>query len=125
MVSSDLKIEKGIQRFINYIHRMNQLNDEQMDILLGIKINEDPTYYTSIGITIEGHREFIREMSLRTDDQLRNYFVKQIKNNDLVYQDIFSNAEKQHAIKDMQQSAKDLKSDPRRFARKIDAEFRS
>lgn len=102
---------------------MNQLNDEQMDILLGIKIKEDPTYYTSIGITIEGHRNFIREMSIRTDDQLRDYFVKQVKNNDLVYQDIFSNAEKQNAIKEMSIAAKDLKSDPRNFARKIDAEF--
>lgn len=121
----DPKTEKGIQRFINYIRRMNQLNDEQMDILLGIKINEDPTYYTSIGITIEGHRQFIRQMALRTDDQLRDYLVKQIAiNNDLVYQDIFTNAEKQKAIRDMEISAKDLKADPRGFARKVDAEFR-
>lgn len=125
MMSLDPKIEKGIQRFIKYIRRMDSIKDDnQLEILLQICTTKNPDSYTSIGIDLPGHVTFIRQMALRTDDQLRDYFVKQINNNDLVYQDIFTNAEKQRAIKDMQQSAKDLKADPRQFARKVDAEFR-
>lgn len=127
MTKLDPKIEKGIQRFIKYIRRMDSVkNDEQLDILLQICMTKNPDSYTSLGITIEGHRDFIRQMALKSDDWLRDYFVKQITvNKDLVYEDIFTNAEKQNAIKEMQQSAKDLKADPRAWARKVDQEFRS
>ena len=126
MMSLDPKIEKGIQRFIKYIRRMDSIkDDQQLEILLQICVTKNPDSYTSIGVDLAGHVQFIRQMSIRTDDQLRDYFVKQITvNKDPVYQDVFTNAEKQKAIKDMEISAKDLKSDPRQFARKVDAEFR-
>jgi hypothetical protein len=126
MARLDPKVERGIERFIKYIRRMDSIkNDVQLDILLQICMTRNPESYTSIGITIEGHRDFIRKMALKTDDQLKNYFINQIENKDLVYEDIFTNAEKQHAIRDMANAAKNVKTDPRRFARKVDQEFRS
>jgi len=122
----DSKIEKEIEKFISYIRRMNSISDdEQLALLLQISINNNPDSYTSIGVDISGHIQFIRNMALQSDDYLRSYFRKQIIiNKDPVYTDIFESSSKKRAIKEMSQAAKDLKSDPRSFARKIDAEFR-
>lgn len=120
------KIEEGIERFINYIKRMNKLNDEQMDILLGVKIQQDPAYYTSIGVTIEDHRQFIRRMASRTDAEIRKFLKDQVEiNKDPVWIEIFEDSAKKKAIIDMEKSAKDMRSDPRSFTKKIgsDIEF--
>jgi len=122
----DPKIEKEIERFISYIRRMNSITDDgQLELLLQISINRNPDAYTSIGVDILGHIQFIRNMAPQSNDFLRSYFRKQIEvNKDPVYTDIFENSSKKRAIKDMELFAKNLKSDPRSFARKIDAEFR-
>lgn len=123
----DPKIELEIERFVSYIRRMNSITDDgQLELLLQISISKNPDAYTSVGIDIPGHVRFIRQMSLKTDDYLRDHFRKQISvNKDPVYQDIFESSSKKRAIKEMKEAAKDLKSDPRFWARKVDAEFRS
>lgn len=127
MMSLDPKIEKEIEKFIGYVRRMNSITDDsQLELLLQISTSKNPDAYTSIGIDIPGHIAFIRQMSLKSDDYLRDYFRKQIGiNKDPVFTDIFENSSKKRVIKEMGEAAKDLKSDPRGFARKVDAEFRS
>lgn len=126
MLRLDSKIEKEIERFIGYIRRMNSIPDNnQLELLLQVCINNNPDAYTSIGVDISGHVNFIRQMALRSDDELRSYLKKQIVvNKDPVFTDIFESSSKKRAIKDMSQAAKDLHADPRKWARKIDAEFR-
>lgn len=126
MLRLDSKIEKEIERFVSYIKRMNSITDDnQLELLLQVCITKNPDAYTSIGVDIPGHVQFIRQMALKGDDWLRNYFRKQISvNNDPVYTDIFESSSKKRAIKEMKEAAKDLKSDPRSFARRVDAEFR-
>lgn len=126
MMSLDSKIEKEIERFIKYIRRMDSVkDDEQLELLLQVCMTKNPDSYTSIGIDIPGHAAFIRQKALKSDDELRDYFRKQTTvNKDPVYADLFENSSKKRAIKEMSNAAKDLKADPRAFARKVDAEFR-
>lgn len=126
MTMLDAKIEKEIDHFVRYIRRYDSIkDDEQLEILLQIMITRNPDAYTSIGVDIPGHVQFIRQMALKSDDWLKDYFRKQIENKDLVYEDIFTNSSKKRAITEMTNAAKDLKTDPRKFARKVDQEFRS
>lgn len=126
MMSLDPKIEREIERFVGYIRKMNSIQDDgQLELLIQISITRNPDAYTSIGVDIPGHINFIRQMGLQTDAYLRDYLRKQISvNKDPVYTDIFENSSKKRAIKEMSQAAKDFKSDPTKFARKVDQEFR-
>ena len=116
-----------IERFVKYIRRYDSIkNDEQLEVLLQICISRNPEAYTSIGVDIPGHIRFIRQMALKSDDWIKDYFRKQLTvNKDPVYEDIFTNSSKKRAIQEMTDAAKDVKADPRRFARKVDQEFRS
>lgn len=127
MMRLEPKVEKEIDRFVSYIRRMNSITDDgQLELLIQISITRNPDAYTSIGVDIPGHITFIRQMGLQTDAYLRYYLRKQIaENKDPVYTDILTNSSKKRAIKEMKEVAKDLKADPRAFARKVDAEFRS
>lgn len=116
----DPKIEQSIERFTRYIRRMNSLNNEQLKTLLKIKIDESPDYYTSIGMDVEGHIRFIRDIAMYDDDAIRKYLRDQIEvNKDPVFYDIFTDAAKKKDIADVSKMAKDIKSDPRSFARRI------
>lgn len=113
-------IENGIERFIKYIRRMSNLTDEQLEVLLGIKIAEDPIYYTSVGVDIKGHIQFIRNMALQSDDVIRKYLKDQAKvNKDPVWIELFEDAGKKKAIKEMSEAAKSIKGDPKLFARRV------
>ena len=127
MMKLDRKIEKEIDRFVSYIRRYNSIKDDgQLELLLQVVITRNPDAYTSIGVDIPGHIQFIRQMGLQTDAYMRDYLRKQIADNkDPVYTDIFESSSKKRAIVEMKEAAKDLKADPRKWARKIDAEFRS
>ena len=121
------KIEREIDRFVSYIRRMNSITDDgQLELLLQVCITRNQDTYTSIGVDIPGHVSFIRNMGLQTDAYLRDYLRKQIaENKDPVFTDIFESSSKKRAIVEMQEAAKDMKADPRKWARKIDEEFRS
>ena len=118
------KIEKEIDKFIKYIRKTNSItDDQQLEFFLTVMYNRNPDTYTSLGVDIPGHVQFIREMAKYTDDQLRDKLRKQY-NQDLAIQDIFENNSKRQAIREMTDAAKDYKSNPKLFARKVDSEFR-
>ena len=118
------KIEKEIAKFIKYIRKTNSItDDQQLEFFLTVMYNRNPDTYTSLGVDIPGHVQFIREMAKYTDDQLRDKLRKQY-NQDLAIQDIFENNSKRQAIREMTDAAKDYKSNPKLFARKVDSEFR-
>ncbi len=118
------KIENEIERFIKYIRRMNSITDDtQLEFLLQACYSRNQDSYTAIGIDLPGHVKFVREMSRYSDDKLRQMLKNQYSW-DFTIQDIFENSSKKVAIREMTDAAKDMKSDPRKFARKIDQEFR-
>ena len=118
------KIEKEIDKFIKYIRKTNSItDDQQLEFFLTVMYNRNPDTYTSLGVDIPGHVQFIREIAKYTDDQLRDKLRKQY-NQDLAIQDIFENNSKRQAIREMTDAAKDYKSNPKLFARKVDSEFR-
>lgn len=124
MTKINPKIEKEIERFIKYIRRMNSITDDtQLEFLLQACYSRNQDSYTSIGIDIPGHIKFIREMSRKTDDKIRQELQKQYEW-DFTIQDIFENSSKRVAIREMTDAAKDMKSNPKTFARKVDQEFR-
>lgn len=110
--------EDGIENFIKYIHRMNKLNDSQLGFLIQAKISNNPENYTSIGIDVKGHIDYIRCMAKYDDNTLRS-MLRKSSNEDPIFTEIFENATKKKAIKEMGNTAKDIHGDPRVFARKV------
>lgn len=116
-------IKEGIENFRKFIRRANKLSNEQLSFMISKKIEEDPIYYTSVGIDISGYIQFIRDCGKLTDDQMDNHFKKEVEvNKDPVWIEIFEDYAKKKSIKDMSILAKDFKSDPRLFAKKIGAD---
>lgn len=114
----DIQIDEGIERYIRYIKRMSALSDEQLRILLGVAIEKNPDSYMSIGIDIEGHIAHIRNMAMLTDEQLRASLKKSV--NDPIMQEVFEDNAKKRALIDMQKMAKDIKSNAKSIARRVD-----
>lgn len=115
-------IEDGTERYIAYIRRMNTLNDEQLATVLGRAFNQNTDSY--IGINLESHMSHIRQMATLTDDQLRKK-LRDAAAKDPVLQDTFEDAAQKKALSDMKNMAKDIKSDARKFARKVDKDISS
>ncbi len=114
----DQKVEEGMNRLVKYIRRMNQLNDEQLRLLLGVAMEKNPDSYTGIGIDIEGHVNWIRQMAMLDDDKLKSVLNKSAE--DPVMQEVYEDAAKKKALLDMQKAAKDIHGNPRIFARRVD-----
>lgn len=112
------EIKEGIERLIKHIRRMSSLTDEQLRTVINHGIANNPDYYMGIGIDIEGYMAYIKNMSKLTDDQIRQAFKDSA--NDPVMSEIFEDAAKKKALLEMQKMAKDIKTDARAFARKID-----
>lgn len=120
----DPKIESEIDKFIKYIRRMNSITDDnQLEMLLTIMYNKNQETYTGVGVDLAGHVKWIREMSRYSDDKLRLIMREQCKW-DLTLQNIFEDSSKRRALKEVSDAAKDYKSNPRSFARKVDSDFR-
>lgn len=117
---TDNKIEEGIDRYIKYIRRMNSLSDNDIMVVLGVAYNQNPDSYTSIGIDINGHVGHIRSMAMKSDDQIRKELRDSVyKDKDPVMIEIFEDAAKKKAIMDMQKMIGDIKTDAKKFARKV------
>lgn len=114
---ANINIEEGIDRLIGYTRRMNLLNDEQLRLLLGVAIQRNPDSYTGIGIDIEGHINWIRQMAILTDDQIRSSLAQ---TKDPLIIEIFEDSAKKKALLAMQEMAKDIKSNAKFIARKVD-----
>lgn len=118
------KIESEIDKFIKYIRRMNSITDDnQLEMLLTIMYNKNQETYTGMGVDLSGHVKFIRDMSRHSDDKLKQILKKQYEW-DLTLQNILEDSSKRRAIKESTEAARSYKSDPRKFARQIDSEFR-
>lgn len=114
----DRNVEEGIERLIRHIRRMSLLTDDQLRTVVSHAIVDNPDSYMGIGIDIEGYIAYVRNMSTLTDDQIRHAFKNSV--NDPVMSEIFEDAAKKKALLEMQKMAKDIKSDARVFARKVD-----
>lgn len=114
----DRDIEEGIERFIKYVRRISILTDDQLQTLLSHAINSNPDSYMGIGVDIGGHIAYIRSMAMLSDDELRHAYRKSVE--DPVMREVFEDAAKKKALLDMQKMAKDIKGDPRMFARRVD-----
>lgn len=118
----DQNIEEGIERYIRYVRRMASLTNEQLIVVLGAAWNQNPDSYIGVGIGLEGHIGHIREMSALTDDQLRKW-LRDSASTDPVMREIFEDATKKKIVSDINKMAKDIRSDARRFARRVDKEL--
>ena len=114
----DQDIETGIERLIKHIRRMSLLTDDQLRTITNHAITNNPDSYMGMGTDIEGYINYIRKTSILTDDQLRHTFRE--STNDSAMRKIFEDAAKKKALLDMQKMAKEIKGDPRKFARRID-----
>ncbi len=114
----DRNVEEGIERLIKHIRRMSLLTDEQLRTIVNRTIAKNPDPYMGIGTDIEGYIAYIRKMSMFTDDQLRHAFKE--STNDHVISEIFEDAAKKKALLEMQKMAKDIRGDPKLFARRVD-----
>ena len=111
-------IEDGVERLIKHIRRMSLLTDDQFRTVVSRGVANNPESYMGIGIDIEGYINYIRNMSILTDDQLRHIFRESVK--DPAMYEIFDDAAKKKALLEMQNMAKEIKGDPRKFARRVD-----
>lgn len=101
---------------------MASLTDDQLVAILGTAWSQNPDSYMGVGIGLEGHAMHIREMSALTDDQMRKW-LRDSASTDPVMREIFEDATKKKMVSDINKMAKDIKGDPRKFARKVDKEL--
>lgn len=114
----DRNVEDGIERLIKHIRRMSLLTDEQLRTVVSHAIVNNPDSYMGIGTDTEGYITYVRNMSTLTDDQIRHAFKDSV--NDPVMSEIFEDAAKKKALLEMQKMAKDIRGNPKRFARRVD-----
>lgn len=123
----DKKVEEGIERYIRYIRRMNSLSSEELLVVLMNMYNQDNEDYIGMavgGAGLEGHIQHIREMGMLSDDQIRKWFRDSVyKDKDPVLTEVFESVAKQKSLIDAKKMAKDIRGDPRSFARKVDREL--
>ena len=122
----DKKVEEGIQRYIGYIRRMNSLSHDEALIALMSMYKQDGEEYIAMGIgsDIEGHISHIREMGMLSDDKIRKWLRDSVyKDKDPVLTEVFESAAKQKSLLDTKKAAKDIRADPRKWARKIDRDL--
>lgn len=123
MTQQDPKIEKGIQRFISYLKRMNSLSHDEMLIVLMSAYNQDGEDYIGMGIGpgLDEHITFIKEMGMMSDDKIRKWLRDAVyKDKDPVLSEVFESAAKQKSLVDAKKMAKDIHGDARVFSRKVD-----
>lgn len=124
---SDPKIENGIERYIRYIRRMNTLTSEELMTILMISYKQHEEDYIGMGIGgagLEGHMSHIREMGMMSDDKIRKWLRDSVyKNKDVILREAFESSEKQKSLLDAKKVAKDVRGDPRSFARKVDRDL--
>lgn len=114
----DINMEEGIERFIKYIRRMSILTDDQLRTVISRAITNNPDSYMASIVDIGEHVAYIRNMSMLTDDQMRHAFKD--SSNDSAMREIFEDAAKKKALLEIQKMAKDIRSNPKRFARRVD-----
>jgi len=113
----DTNMKDGIERFIKYIRRMSILSDDQLRTVISIAIAKNPDSI-ALGTDIDKHIAYIRSMSALTDDQIIHAFKDSA--NDPNMKDVFEDAAKKKILLDMKTMAKDIRGNPKKFARRVD-----
>lgn len=115
-------IEDGIERYIRHIRKMSLLTDDQIKTMILHVHIQDPGSVGAIGNDIDGYIENIRRTASYNDDQIRSN-LRNAAGKDPALQDVFEGATQKRNMVDIQKIAMDIKSDPRKFARKVDREY--
>ena len=117
----DKELEQGIDIYIKHIRKMAKLTDQQMALLMtSHAVENNETLETlnrmnsNITEAIDAQIKHVREVQNLTDIQIRDILLK---NN--MHETLREGALKRN-LKDIANAAKDIKGDPRKFARKID-----
>jgi hypothetical protein len=123
----DNKVEEGIERYIRYIRRMNSLTSEELLTVLLVSYKQDEEEYIGMaigGAGLEGHIQHIREMGVLSDDKIRKWLRDSVyKDKDPVLTEVFESAAKKRSLLETKKAAKDIRADPRAFARKVDRDL--
>ena len=118
----DKELEQGIDIYIKHIRKMSKLTDQQMALLMTShaiennetietlkRMNPDMTH------AIDNQIKHVRKMQSLTDVQIRDVLLKSN-----IQETLREGASKRN-LKDIADAAKDIRSDPRKFARKVDS----
>lgn len=107
----DIEIEEGIERYIKHVRRMSLLTDDQIKAIISYANNPQSDYIDKI-----------RQLALYSDDQLKS-ILRDAANRDPELRNVFIESSHKKLLSELTEMAKDIKSDPRKFARKIDEEI--
>lgn len=117
----DKELEQGIDIYMKHIRKMSKLTDQQMALLMTSQaVENNETLETlnrmnpDIMHAIDDQIKHIRKMQSLTDVQIRDLLLK----SDM--QEILREGALKRNLKDVTKAAKDIRGDPRKFARKID-----
>ncbi len=117
----DKELELGIEIYIKHIRKMAKLTDQQMALLMTSHAVENSEtlntlffFFSDIMQAIDDQIKHVRQMQNLTDIQIRDVLLK---NN---MQEVLREGALKRNLKDISDAAKDIRSDARRFARKID-----
>lgn len=120
MISQDAV--DGIETYIRHVRKMSMLNDDVIRIMVAHIQSQDPNSVVAMNSDIDGYISKMRQMSLATDDQLRSS-LRDAATKDPELEEMFGSATKRKNMMNMEQIAKDIAGDPRKFARKVDREY--
>lgn len=115
----DQNIEEGIERYIRHVRKMSLLTDDQIKAIASHIYNQNPDSIGITGIDIEGYINKTRQMATYSDAQLRS-FLRDASAKDQTLRDIFEDAAQKKLLSEIKEMAKDIKGDPRKFARRVD-----
>lgn len=113
------QIDDGIEIYIKHVRRMSLLTDEQIRIMISHIYSQDPSSVEIAGINIDDYISKIRQMSLLSDTQLRTS-LKDAAAKDPALREVFEDSAQKKLFSEMKNMAEDVKSDPRKLARKVD-----
>lgn len=111
-------MKEGTERFIKYIRRMSTLTDDQLRTVISLAVAKNPDSYAVLGTDIDKHIAYIRNMSMLTDDQMMNTFKNSANDPDM--KEVFEEAAKKKTLLEMKKMAKDIRGNPKIFARRVD-----
>lgn len=115
-------IEDGIERYIRHVRKMSSLTDDQIKIMISHIYGQGQDSTGITGINVDRYIREIRQMALVSDAQLRSS-LRDAASKDPELQNMFEDAAQKKLLSEMKDIAKDIKSDPRKFARRVDSDI--
>lgn len=117
----DKELEQGIDIYIKHIRRMSKLTDQQMVLLMtshAVENNETAETLNRMNPDImratDDQIKHVRKMQNLTDVQIRDVLLKSNM------QETLREGALKRNLKDIANTAKDIRSDATKFSRKVD-----